>query len=101
MAEEDAGIGALRWVGLLPIALTVAGLLLYGSLTIATSHFYEQLNTSADDVGLGYVNTLTKSAGFVLILVVIILPPILWAAVLRRSDRTMIAMAAELVSSEQ
>jgi hypothetical protein len=83
MDEQIAGAGVMKWIGVLPVALTTAGLLLYGSLTIAIIHFYEELNTSPSDVGLGYLNTIAKSTGFVVLFALVILPPLALALYFR------------------
>lgn len=62
--------GGIGWVDILPIALPVSGLLLYGALAMANTYFYEELGTSPDEVGLNYANTIARSLGFIVVIVI-------------------------------
>jgi ABC-type multidrug transport system fused ATPase/permease subunit len=53
--------------------LTAVGVTLYGLLNIGYTAFYQQFGVSPYDVGLGYTNTLARSTGLVLILLLAIL----------------------------
>ena len=76
-----------NWLSLGPAVIPAAGVLLYGALNIAYSLFYGRLGVSPEDVGLGYASTLSRSTGFVLVVVlgfVFGVSPILWQRSLRR-----------------
>ena len=49
------------WLPVLPAALTVAGIILFGVLNLGYSLFYERLGVSPDAVGLNYANVLARS----------------------------------------
>jgi hypothetical protein len=69
-AQEPA---LLKWLAASQVLLVASGLVLYASLTIAYRRFYERLDISPDDVGLGYANTLARSSGLMIILVFILI----------------------------
>jgi hypothetical protein len=54
------------WVKSLPVALSIAGLVLYGVITIADERFYGALGITGGDVGLSYTNTLVRASGLVI-----------------------------------
>jgi hypothetical protein len=65
-APEDS----FQLTDILPLALSVGGILLFGALSIANSRFYERLGATPQDVGLGYANTLAQSIGFIFLALV-------------------------------
>src|SRR5262249_22983895 len=68
--EESASQrSGLSRTDLLPIALPVSGFLLYGALAAANTYYYTALGTSPDEVGFTYANTIGRSLGFVIIIV--------------------------------
>jgi len=70
-AEANQGRnGRMSWwdaLGNLPAVLVVAGLLLYGYLSICYDQFYSRLGVDPNDVGLGYAGILARSSGFVVV----------------------------------
>ena len=58
----------LRILPLLPGVITVLGVVLYGALLGSYRRFYGAFNVDPEDVGLGYVTTLTRSMGFIVLL---------------------------------
>jgi hypothetical protein len=60
--------GGISWVDILPIALPVSGLLLYGALAMGNTYFYEELGTSPEEVGLNYATTIARSLGLVVVI---------------------------------
>jgi uncharacterized membrane protein len=78
---------SFSWLSLGPAVIPAIGVLLYGALNIAYSLFYGRLGVSPEDVGLGYATTLSRSTGFVLVVVlgfVFGVSPLLWQRQLRR-----------------
>src|SRR5580658_2252586 len=65
------GGGKFDWKSL-PVALSVAGIVLYGVITIADERFYEALGITGGDVGLDYASTLVRASGSVIIFGVLI-----------------------------
>jgi hypothetical protein len=79
----------------LPAVLTAAGVVIFGLLNVAYSVFYDRLGVSPEAVGLGYVNTLTRSTSVLAVLAV--------AAVLaaRVYVRRRFARQAQQIESEE
>jgi hypothetical protein len=74
MSMSRAGSGreqlpSFQWLSLAPAVLTAAGVLIYGALNVAYSLFCGRLGVNAEDVGLGYANTLARSLGFIILIV--------------------------------
>jgi hypothetical protein len=64
--DGDEGSSGFDWVKALPVALSFAGIVLYGVITIADERFYEALGVTGGDVGLSYANTLVRASGLVI-----------------------------------
>jgi hypothetical protein len=64
--------GRLRaWIAGNPIpAVTLAGLMLYGSLRLASGIFYGRLGFRPEEVGLGYAETIAGTIGVLVVLAV-------------------------------
>jgi len=73
MKTDTDKTGGFDWIAAAPVALSVAGIVLYGVVTIADERFYEALGISSADVGLNYANTLVRANGLVLISVLYLL----------------------------
>jgi len=71
-AEEEKRGSGFAWVSSMPVALSIAGLVLYGVIAIADERFYGALGITAGDVGLSYTNTLVRASGLVVIFGVIV-----------------------------
>jgi hypothetical protein len=75
--HEDASARSRRrlpWraaVGHLPAVLAVGAVLVYGYLSIGYELFYSRLGVDANDVGLSYAGVLARSAGFVVVYLVL------------------------------
>lgn len=64
--EDGSRSGGFDWVKSMPVALSIAGLVLYGVITIADERFYGALGITGGDVGLSYANTLVRASGLVI-----------------------------------
>jgi hypothetical protein len=73
MKTDTDKTGGFNWIAAAPVALSVAGIVIYGVVTIADERFYEALGISSADVGLNYANTLVRANGLVLISVLYLL----------------------------
>jgi len=70
--DDDERSGGFDWIKALPVALSVAGIVLYGVITIADERFYEALGITSGDVGLSYANTLVRASGLVIMFGVLV-----------------------------
>jgi hypothetical protein len=71
-AEADQGRRGFDWVKSMPVALSIAGLVLYGVITVADERFYGALGITSGDIGLSYTNTLVRASGLVIIFGVVV-----------------------------
>jgi hypothetical protein len=88
-----------QWLSDIPALLTAAGVVLYGMLNTAYSLFYGRIGVNPEDVGLGYAATISRSTGFVVIVVCVsalVLLPALWAYILNRQWRRIAEEGAEV-----
>lgn len=72
-AGNEAGPAFLSWISSASAILAILGVILYGLQNIGYSAFYEEFGISPDDVGLGYINTLARSTGLVVVLILAVL----------------------------
>lgn len=86
------------WLPLLPAALTVAGIALFGVLNLGYSLFYNHLGVTPDAVGVNYVNALARST--ILVVVVALAVALFSSRYLLRRMRGELNRQAEELAEE-
>lgn len=110
--SADRGQAPFKLRELLPFlvpALTAIGLALYGALAFGYSRFYGEFGVSPDEVGLGYVQALSRSAGavflffaigFAYVAIGVVQLRIVYRSLVRAADRADAVGRAEALRDE-
>lgn len=97
MAASAGSSSRLNWLPIAPVVLSTSGVLLYSFLLFGYGRFYGGFHLSAEEVGLGYATTLTRSYGAALFAVVLgFIVASIWRFTLRFS-RLIVALIISLL----